>query len=123
MVKEPIKKDHHPSGDSKPLSSEFRDDDAMRPIIRLFLLELPDRVQSLAALRHAGDLAAFRRLVHQMKGAGGGYGYPAISLAAAQLERCLEASGSRWLEECEVPFQALLKVFDRAHAGLSDLPE
>jgi hypothetical protein len=62
-------------------------------------------------------------LVHQIKGAGGGYGYPSISLAAAQLERCLEAGGLAGFDQCDVPFQALLKMIDRAHAGLADLPE
>ena len=123
MVKETAPKGSHSSGEPEPLHSDYRDDDAMRPIIRLFLMELPDRRQTLAALRQAGDMVAFRRLVHQIKGAGGGYGYPSISLAAAQLERCLEAGGLAGIDQCDVPFQALLKMIDRAHAGLADLPE
>ncbi len=123
MVKEPIHPENRPLDGPEPLVSEFRDDEGMRPIIRMFLEELPDRVQSLSALRHAGDRAAFRRMVHQIKGAGGGYGFPAVTTAATQLERCLDASGNAWLEQCEIPFQALLNLLHRAHAGLADLPE
>ena len=95
----------------------------MREIIVLFLVEIPDRMQNLTSLREQGDRTGFARLLHQIKGAGGGYGYPLISQAALQVSRCLEASGDSWLDTCDTHFNFLLNVLRRAHAGLPDLQE
>jgi len=67
--------------------SEFADDPDMQPLLAEFVGELPERVSHMNVLAAAGDYAALGRLAHQLKGAGGGYGYPAITEAAAVLER------------------------------------
>jgi CheY-like chemotaxis protein len=73
------------------LRSEYADDPDMRPIIDSFISMLPARASEMRALleqRNAGEL---RRAVHQIKGAGGGYGFAGISVLAAEVEAILRA--------------------------------
>jgi HPt (histidine-containing phosphotransfer) domain-containing protein len=73
------------------LYSELAGDPDMLALIDLFLAEIPDRLAALRAAFHSGNDPLLNRLSHQLRGAGGGYGYPAISDAAAGLESVLEA--------------------------------
>jgi histidine phosphotransfer protein HptB len=87
--------------------SRLANDLAMADLVREFVGELPARV---AALEHAAadlDWDAIRRLAHQLKGAGGSYGFPAITAAAAVVEKSLGEPESvsrallRLAEECQ----------------------
>lgn len=63
------------------------DDPELEEMIPLFL---ENRHKDVAALREAvaaGDAAVVRRLGHNMKGAGAGYGFDRISAIGATLER------------------------------------
>ena len=62
----------------------------MMEIVREFVSELPDRVAALEACVESGDMAKLQTLAHQLKGAGGGYGFPQITEAAARLESDLK---------------------------------
>ena len=66
----------------------------MAPIIARFVAALPTRVHALRAELWVAGSATLPRLVHQLKGAAGGYGFPAISSAAANVEQVLVANGS-----------------------------
>ena len=55
--------------------------------IALFVSKLPDRVSHLSTLLQEQNLDELKRAVHQLKGAGGGYGFPQITEAAAAAER------------------------------------
>lgn len=88
----------------------------MRPIVTMFLDELPKRIKGLEQANQASDLVLFRRLTHQMKGAAGGYGYPSITQAALTLERCIDISGDAWTSACRVHLDALILLLRRAHA-------
>lgn len=123
MVKEPTPSSNRAPGGIEPLHSEYRCDEGMREIITLFLTEIPDRIHVLHALRDQGNRVAFGRLVHQIQGAGGGYGYPLVTQASMQLSRCIEMSGDAWPDACDTHLQCLVNVLWRAHAGLSDLQE
>ena len=70
-----------------PLRSELVDDPDMLELVDLFVGELPDRIQAIAAALETHDTDSVTRLAHQLKGAGGGYGYPKITEDAAALER------------------------------------
>ncbi len=57
----------------------------------LFVGQLPDRLGRMRAAvadRRSSDL---RRLAHQLKGSGGGFGFPEISVAAGAVERLASA--------------------------------
>ena len=95
----------------------------MRPIVAMFLAELPKRITGFEAAVQASDLVQFKRLTHQMKGAAGGYGYPSITQAAISLERCIEMSGDAWIGACGVHLDALILLLRRAHASAAHVSE
>jgi HPt (histidine-containing phosphotransfer) domain-containing protein len=69
--------------------SQFADDPDMRSIIRAFIDEMPARVRDLRDCWERHDLERLMRLTHQIRGAAGGYGFPAIAEAALQLQASL----------------------------------
>ena len=124
MVKDPIQR--WPNGGpqaEQPLFGDFHHDADMRPIVVMFLSEIPGRIETLRRHLESQDRVLFRRIVHQIKGAGGGYGYQSISDAAARVERCLDAAGAKWYQECHAHLDELMTLLRRAHAGLAHLPQ
>jgi HPt (histidine-containing phosphotransfer) domain-containing protein len=71
------------------LRSLYEDDPDMLEIVREFAAQLPERARVLERRFEAGDLEGLRTLAHQLKGAGGGYGFPQLTDAAGELERAL----------------------------------
>ncbi|HEY1066592.1 MAG TPA: Hpt domain-containing protein [Pirellulales bacterium] len=78
---------HPASEDRSPLRSLLDDDEDMRELIRDYGAALPGRIADLKASIDSNDLARVTKLAHQLKGAGGMYGYPALSQIAALLEQ------------------------------------
>jgi HPt (histidine-containing phosphotransfer) domain-containing protein len=66
----------------------------MQGILATFIAQLPEHVRKLEALLRQENLEELRRAVHQLKGAGGGYGFPTITETAAVAEQRIKASGS-----------------------------
>jgi HPt (histidine-containing phosphotransfer) domain-containing protein len=58
----------------------------MKELIEYFLQELPSRIESVRAAHQAGDAASLKRLVHQLRGASAGYGFPQLGTAAGKVE-------------------------------------
>ena len=83
---------HHPR--AVPLRSQYADDPEMAELVDLFVDELPQRVEALRAAFDAGDAPSLRRLAHQLRGAGAGYGFPAIGEAAGEVETRLRTAGN-----------------------------
>ena len=73
--------------DAGLLYSNLAADADLADLVDLFVRELPDRLQCLEQAIVQGDLETLRRLAHQLKGAGGSYGFPALGPPAAQLEQ------------------------------------
>ncbi len=67
---------------------------AMKKAVAGFTSRLPDRVSSLLSLSAAADMEELRRLVHQLKGAGTGYGFPKITERAAHTESLIKTSAA-----------------------------
>jgi signal transduction histidine kinase/CheY-like chemotaxis protein/HPt (histidine-containing phosphotransfer) domain-containing protein len=65
---------------------------AMQHAIIAFISRLPQRVNSLVELSEKQEMDELRRLVHQLKGAGTGYGFPKITEAAAKAEGLIKAT-------------------------------
>ena len=76
-------------GRGGPVRSQYADDPEMAEIIELFVGEMPRRMSDLAACWERRELERLTHMVHQLKGASGGYGFPALGEAAGQLERTL----------------------------------
>jgi len=77
-----------------PIRSTYEDDPDMLEIVREFAHELPDRIARIESLLAAHAFADLQTLAHQLKGAGGGYGFPIITEQAAALERALKSGES-----------------------------
>ncbi len=70
--------------------SEYADDPDFRELLEEFTAAVPERRQGLIDAHRAGDQKTLRTRAHQLKGAGGGFGFPQLSELAAELERACE---------------------------------
>jgi len=59
----------------------------MAGIVSEFVDGLMARFAALAAAHESADLEQVAKMAHQLKGSGGGYGYPAVTSAAAKVEQ------------------------------------
>jgi HPt (histidine-containing phosphotransfer) domain-containing protein len=66
--------------------SPLREDPELADLVAEFVAELPQRVGAMERAAAGGAWEEVRRLAHQLKGAGGSYGFPAISAAAREVE-------------------------------------
>lgn len=64
----------------------------MRRAVEGFVARLPTRVGELQSLCAEQELEKLRGLVHQLKGTGGGYGFPAITQTAARTEAVIRSN-------------------------------
>lgn len=71
---------------SAPIYSQLADDPDMVELVEMFVSELPNRVEAVLQHWQNRDFRELRRLVHQLKGSSGGYGFSELGRAAAQLE-------------------------------------
>jgi len=77
---------------NEPIISEFAGDQDMLEIVEEFVNELPDRISTLEQLVAISRFDEVRRLAHQLKGAGAGYGFPTLGEAAGRLEATVALS-------------------------------
>jgi HPt (histidine-containing phosphotransfer) domain-containing protein len=68
------------------LSSLFADDPDLTALVHSFVDELPARLATIRSAREDGERDRYVRLVHQLAGAGGSYGFGELSSAASTLE-------------------------------------
>ncbi len=73
----------------QPLRSQYQDDPDMRDLVCEFAAGLPARAAEAERMHSEGNSAELARIAHQLKGAGGGYGFPLITERAAALESSL----------------------------------
>ena len=117
----PLQSDPQPAM-PEPLVSQFASDPEMAEIVAIFVAEVPDRIRSLRVAWAAGDRRQIRTLVHQMKGAAGGYGFPVVGEAAAALEKAVadprHTQDATALAACRDAFEHFLGLLARiARAG------
>ncbi len=75
-----------------PIVSLYADDRDLTEVIAEFVAGLPGQIDAIRHARNHGDWPLARRLAHQLKGAGGSYGYPAVTDAALRLEQAAAAA-------------------------------
>ncbi len=86
------------SNPKDPIGSElFREDASFREIVEQFLQGLGERIRGMEQALRDANFDALRMAAHQLKGSGGGYGYPQLSHQASELERL---ALKRSLDEC-----------------------
>ena len=109
-----------PDAAATVLHSQYADDADLSEVVEAFVVDLPQRLESMrAALKH-GCLEDLKRLGHQLKGAGGSYGYPPLSEVAAVLER---AAAGKDLEACTLAIGRLSSVCEAIRRGRAICPE
>ena len=96
----------------KPLLSKFADDPDMADLVEMFIDDLPKRINELATSFEQQQFDDLRRIAHQIKGAGGGYGYPELTEAATVLEDSLKQNDE--LDAIHDAFDELLTLCKRA---------
>jgi len=79
----------------EPIFSALSDDPELGPLVRDFVLQLPQSIQQMKDALARNSFEELRRLAHCLKGAGGGYGYPALTQAAALLETAAREADSQ----------------------------
>ena len=77
-----------------PIRSIYEADPDMLEIVREFASELPARIAKIETLLGSRAWSELQTLSHQLKGAGGGYGFAAITEVAARLEQALKSGAA-----------------------------
>jgi PAS domain S-box-containing protein len=75
-----------PTSPETAVRSQFADDLDMTAAIAAFVARLPGTLTAMSEALANNAPEELRRLAHQLKGAGGGYGYPALTEQARRLE-------------------------------------
>jgi|GEM_PF-1041909 len=101
-----------PSEDA--IQSEFANDPDMADIIDEFVARLPDTLATMSQALANNCLDELRRLAHQLKGSGGGYGYPSLTDNARALE---DAAKTGNVEEAGLVLNQLRTLVRAAVAG------
>lgn len=102
----------------EPIVSEFHDDPDMAELLQEFGESLEATCERLQQALREENLEDIRRIGHQLKGSGGGYGYPQITEAGGALEEAVRSSGVV-NEEVRSRAQALMETCAQARMGLA----
>lgn len=95
----------------EPIGSELVKEDAtFADIVQQFVDGLSLRLKTMEDAIRAADFEALRVAAHQLKGSGGGYGYPILTDRAAELER---QAKTKQLEECQAMIRQLREICAR----------
>lgn len=102
-----------------PLRSLLADDQCLGTLVEKFITRLPVRASEVqSALDHC-EWGVISVLAHQMSGAAGGYGFPEISQAAANLEQTVKSDPSS--QSVRPAVVALKALYARACIGRNGL--
>jgi CheY-like chemotaxis protein/HPt (histidine-containing phosphotransfer) domain-containing protein len=100
------------------LPSTFATDPKYARLLERFVSRLPERVAKLNAHLAAGEMDGLRQTVHNLKGAGHGYGFSAITEIAARAEDAIKAQAARDVIAAEVAaLVELIRRIDGYDAG------
>jgi HPt (histidine-containing phosphotransfer) domain-containing protein len=75
-----------------PIYSTLGCDPDLAELVDWFVGEVPNRLASLRQSFDAHDWSELGRLAHQIKGAAGSYGFPAVTPIAARLESAAKSA-------------------------------
>lgn len=106
--------------------SALSNDADLAELIELFVQELPERLANLERCLDQGNWPELARFSHQLKGAGGSYGFPQLTPVAAQLEQLAKqavADNSQYaaIDKLQTALNDLTAVAVRLRAGIPEL--
>ena len=90
------------------LHSDFADDPDMAELIDAFVDGLATTIAGIEAALASGRLDELARLAHQVKGAGGSYGFPSLTDAARAVEADVRSGAAADALEAKVEHLAAL---------------
>ena len=105
------------NGNQGPVLSEFADDPDYVPLVAEFIEAMPQRLEELQAALDVSDFSRVTSLAHQLKGAGGGYGFPEVTKVALALEQAAR-HGPAAATEVRAILGTLGQLIARMAAGL-----
>ncbi len=73
--------------ENQPVYSSFSDDPDFAELIEFFVDAIPERSELLRQSHQEQNADQMKTIAHQLKGAGGGYGFEELSVHAARLEQ------------------------------------
>jgi HPt (histidine-containing phosphotransfer) domain-containing protein len=101
----------------RPIRSEFAADPDLADLVVEFVTSLHEHAAALREAFDQGDRASIVRRSHQIKGSGGGYGFPQIGVSAGAVELAARAlQGDRGLESLRASVDELIDLCTRARA-------
>ncbi len=110
----------NPPNPNDPISSDLvRDDPSFADLVEEFVGGLDDRLKQMEQAIRASDFEALRCAAHQLKGSGGGYGYPILTDRAAQLEH---GAKSEAVDDCFDQLAELKELVARVVVQPGDEP-
>lgn len=101
-----------PAFETSPLRSEFSTDSDMEFLIRLFVEEVPERIDEFRQAWERSDAGELARLAHQMRGAAPGYGFTPLGDSAKAFEKAL-IEAAHDLSAVQQEFESLIQVCGR----------
>jgi signal transduction histidine kinase/DNA-binding response OmpR family regulator len=93
------------------LRSSFAGDPDMQELIQEFVSRLPQRAARMMELLRDQDIEQLRQTVHQLKGAGGGYGFGEITHRATDVEKTIKAGAG--LDAVAAQVESLVRLLQR----------
>jgi len=97
-----------------PCYSSLAGDPDMMELLALFVSELPQRLVEIRQAAQGQNWQEVRRLAHQLRGAGGSYGFPLLTTAAGQVENIARQQIS--ISELRIALDQLTAVSERLRA-------
>ncbi len=96
--------------DDGPITSEFAGDPDMAILIAEFVASLPGRAHAILDRINQGAIEQARTMAHQLKGAGGGYGFPQVTDAARAVDLAIR---ERRIDDAHTAAEALITLCTR----------
>lgn len=106
--------DHGGEFGAAPCYSALSGDPEMTELLALFVSELPLRLAEIRQVAQGHNLQEVRRLAHQLRGAGGSYGFPLLTTAAARVEEIAREQTS--IKDLRAALDQLTAVSERLRA-------
>jgi len=106
-----------PAGTGEGIVSQFIDDPEIASILPGFIARLAEQLETMRRAQAAEDYEELRRLAHKLKGAGGSYGYPSLSEAAAAMEETARMQDSAAVAAAMNTISALIRAVEDGFAA------
>lgn len=101
-----------------PVYSHLAADPVLSELVELFVQEMPGRIDTFEALARRRDWSELARGAHQLKGAGGSYGFHDFTCYAARLEAAARDGSPE--ESILAALRDLLDLCRRVRSGVPE---